>query len=178
MSDRVWIKSLPPKLLHKKFGLYKGTWFPQMDRCWESTDGISVCSRKIRTDWGVVEHVTVKKMWGDTKDFPWSLKQEIKDELFNPRSIAIEVFPDVKNLVDVCDVYHLWILPEKFKLPFGIHPTRDPQGVPVNRGYDYNLDEIKTWVDSDERKRGMGDRGIESVIAGALGNILDKGALE
>lgn len=149
--SRTWIKTLPPKYVHKELGMYHGTWMPYMDKCWESTDGFGVMSRKIRTEWGVVEHVTIQKM-GGFGDVTWSVKQEIKNELFGERATAIEVFPDTRNLVDVCDVYHLWVLPEKFKLPFGIHPTRDAQGVPVQRGMDFNLEECQAWIDSPERK--------------------------
>lgn len=85
-----------------------------------------------------------------SRDIPWSVKQEIKNELVGERRVAIEVFPAQKNLVDICDVYHLWVLPKDFKLPFGIHPTRDPQGKPVERGYDYNLDEIQAYLKERE----------------------------
>ena len=148
---RTWHKVIPPKYVHETLGMYAGEWMPHMDRCWESDDGYSVMSRKIRTDWGVVEHVTIQRMsgWGD---IPWAVKQAIKDELFGARCTAIEVFPDMKKLVDVCDVYHLWVLPEGFKIPFGIHPTRDPKCQPVYRGYDFNLVIAKEWVDSPERK--------------------------
>lgn len=148
---RVWHKGLPPKFVHKELGMYHGEWMPQMDKCWESEDGYSVLSRKIRTEWGVVEHVTIQRL-GGTGDVPWSVKQEIKNELFGERLTAIEVFPDERNLVDVCDVYHLWVLPEGFKLPFGIHPTRDKKCAPVQRGMELNMDEIRAWVDSPERK--------------------------
>ena len=83
----------------------------------------------------------------------WAVKQEIKNELFGDRRIAIEVFPTKKNLVDACDVYHLWLLPKGTSLPFGIHPARDPQGTPVERGYDFDLDKVKEWTESEERKR-------------------------
>lgn len=153
--SRKWYKVISPKFAHKHLGLYHGEWLPQMDHCWESDDGYSVMSRKIRTDWGVVEHVTVERMrFGG--DIPWAVKQEIKEELFGRDSTAIEVFPAAKNLIDVCDIYHLWILPEKMKLPFGIHPTRDPKCVPVNRGFDCNIEEAQKWVDSEERKRLLG----------------------
>ena len=29
-----WIKNIPPKMLHDKFGVYKGQWMPEMDRAW------------------------------------------------------------------------------------------------------------------------------------------------
>ena len=148
---RVWHKTLPPKYVQKEFGIYHGEWLPQMDKCWESEDGYGVMSRKIRTDWGIIEHVTIQRL-GGSGDIPWAVKQEIKTELFGERATAIEVFPDERNLVDVCDVYHLWILPEKFRLPFGIHPTRDVKGVPVQRGMELNLQEFQEWVDNPKRK--------------------------
>lgn len=152
---RTWHKCLPPKLAQREFNLYHGTWNPLLDRCWESEDGFSVMSRKIKTDWGTVEHVTIHRMYGDTTDITWADKQAIKDELFGDRLTAIEVFPDRKSLIDAKDIYHLWILPKNFKLPFGIHPTRDPQGEPVERGYDFNVDETTAWVESETRKRIM-----------------------
>lgn len=148
---RTWHKCIPPKVLHENFGIYKGIWMPQMDRYWESDDGYSVMSRLIRTEWGPVEHVSIQQMRGKG-DIPWAVKQEIKEELFGIRSMAIEVYPAKKNLVDVCDVYHIWVLPKDFQLPFGIHPIRDVQCEPVERGLDYNLEECKKWMDSPERK--------------------------
>ena len=152
---RTWYKCIPPKYCHEKLGIYQGDWLPQMDKYWESDDGYDVMSRKIRTEWGVVEHVTVHRM-GSAGDVPWAIKQEIKNELFGEKATAIEVFPSEKNLVDVCDVYHLWILPEDFRIPFGIHPIRDKKGVPVHRGYDFSLDKAKAWIDSPERKALLG----------------------
>jgi hypothetical protein len=32
------------------------------------------------------------------------------------------------------DVYHLWVFPKEFEMPFGIHPTRDEQCRWVKRG--------------------------------------------
>lgn len=151
---RVWIKVIPPKLVQEHLNVYQGVWLPQMDRAWESDDGYSVMSRQIRTKWGTVEHVTISRLDGTT-DVSWSVKQEIKDELFGFKAMAIEVFPSKKNLVDVCNVYHLWVLPKDFTLPFGIHPFRDPQCDPVERGYDFDIDVAKKWVDSPERAKLM-----------------------
>lgn len=160
---RKWTKMIPPKQAHETFGLYVGQWMPQMDRYWESDDGYDVMSRQIKTEWGVIEHVTISRMatLGAGGDIPWAVKQEIKDELFGIRATGIEVFPARKNLVDVCDVYHLWILPKNMVLPFGIHPYRDPQCEPVERGYDYNMTDVQAWVDSPERRRIMGETDVE-----------------
>lgn len=154
---RKWIKCIPPKMAHEKFGMYVGTWMPHMDRYWESDDGYSVMSRQIMTDWGVVEHVTMQNMAG-AGDIPWAVKQEIKEELFGIRSIAIEVFPARKNLVDVMDVYHLWIMPKGFVMPFGIHPVRDVQNRTIERGYDYDLETANEWLNSPERMALLNER--------------------
>lgn len=157
---RRWIKCIPPKVMHEQFGVYGGIWMPQMDRYWESDDGISVMSRLIKTEWGPVEHVTIKPMIGGmfSGDVPWALKQEIKDELFGIRATAIEVFPAKKHLVDVVDVYHLWVLPKGFQLPFGIHPYKDPMCDPIERGYDYDVVEVQNWTNSPEREAIMAKR--------------------
>ena len=50
----------------------------------------------------------------------WAAKQRVKDELMGAGRMAVEVFPPRKELVDQADAYHLWVLPEGFKLPFGV----------------------------------------------------------
>ena len=103
---RVWKEGIAPKCLHDNFGAYHGIWMPQMDRCWFSDDGYQVTSRILITDWGKVEHA------------------------------AITYNGDEENLFsfDVMDVYHLWVFPKGFSMPFGIHPTKDKQCRVVNRG--------------------------------------------
>ena len=163
---RTWHKTIPMKYLHNQYGIYNGTWSAQMDRYWESDDGYTVRSRQIKTDWGTVEHVTITRVNEKDGDIPWAVKQQIKEELFGIRANAIEVFPDRKRLIDVMDEYHLWILPKDFQIPFGIHPTRDPQCPAVERGYDFTLEESTAWVESEERKAIHG----ESV---SLDNLLE-----
>ena len=155
---RIWRETISPKFLHDQYGMYNGDWFKQMDRCWKSDDGYTVCSRLIRTEIGNVEHATITRhgqtgiggkvvdpdgnAWNTEtmaisfegeRDIPWKIKQEIKNELFGENRTAIEVFPENSRLVDACDVYHLWILPKRFKMPFGIHP-KDTKTSTVNRG--------------------------------------------
>ncbi|MBR1390392.1 MAG: hypothetical protein IJ567_02935 [Lachnospiraceae bacterium] len=86
---------------------------------------------------------------------------EIKNELFGENRLAIEAFPKVKNLVDVMDVYHLWVFPKEFELPFGIHPTRDVQARWIKRGWPKdpsylaaNMEEIKKLQAQAEDKEG------------------------
>ena len=92
-----------------------------MDRCWESNDGYNVMSRLLNTKWGKVEHVTIIKISDSnssdgSRDIPWRIKQEIKNELFGENILAIEVFPTDDMLVDECDVYHLWVFDKNFEL--------------------------------------------------------------
>lgn len=138
---RVWKETISPKYLHDTFGTYTGVWMPQMDRCWESDDGIQAMSRILFTEWGKVEHVAINRTGKEhflssdgSAGFSWAEKQSIKNELFGEDRIALEVFPAETHLVDVTDTYHLWILPKGFKMPFGIHPTKDIQCKPLNRG--------------------------------------------
>lgn len=137
--SRTWLETISPAYLHEQFGVYNGIWMPQMDRCWDSSDGMyQVCSRLLRTEWGNVEHATIKRLGtlssDGSADIPWAEKMAIKNELFGEDRLAIEVFPKQKNLVDVMDIYHLWVFCKDFDLPFGIHPTRDKQATRVNRG--------------------------------------------
>ena len=147
-----WIKSIPPKMLHDQFGIYRGQWNPEMDRCWiREEDGCCVCSRLLRTDWGNVEHVTISRRnpdapeWTVTNDgsagFTWAEKQQIKDELFGKNRTAVEVYPAEDRLIDTADVYHLWVFDKRFRLPFGIHPKEYKPA--INRGYSMTQGELE-----------------------------------
>lgn len=55
----------------------------------------------------------------------WATKQRIKDELVGSGRVAVEVFPPASELVDQAEAYHLWVLPEGFRLPFGVEEGGD-----------------------------------------------------
>jgi len=124
-----------------------------MDRCWiREEDGVCVCSRLIRVPeefGGKVEHVTItrrsdgKISYDGSKDFSWAEKQQIKDELFGENRVAIEVFPKSKMLVDVADVYHLWVFDKRFDLPFGIHPKEYKKSKVISRGSSISQTELE-----------------------------------
>ena len=71
------------------------------------------------TAWGKVDHLLIRRHDGKA-NVPWADKQRIKDELMGADRTAVEVYPAVVDLVDEADVYHLWVLPEGMKLPFGL----------------------------------------------------------
>ena len=153
---RQWFKSMSPRQLNSIMkqntgeNLYKGEWMPQMDRCWESNDGYNVMSRLLNTKWGKVEHVTIIKISDSnssdgSRDIPWRIKQEIKNELFGENRLAIEVFPTDDMLVDECDVYHLWVFDKNFELPFGIHSKQFKMMQYINRGFNFNQAEFNEY---------------------------------
>ena len=117
-----WIIHSSPKHLQ----VYGNGWFAEMDRVYRREDNkYVVMIRTVKTDWGEVEHAAFRNLEGN--DIPWAEKQKIKNEIFGPERIALEVFPKESELVDAANMYHLWVLPVEFDLPFGIHPK--------NKGY-------------------------------------------
>ena len=79
---------------------------------------VALC-RKLQTEWGEVTHVAIRN--ADETDIPWAEKQRIKNELFGRDALAIEVFPKMSRLIDEANMYHLWVLPDGFEMPFGLH---------------------------------------------------------
>lgn len=157
-----WIKAISSKQLNDVAHCYHGTWNPEMDRCWiREEDGVCVQSRLLRVPeefGGKVEHVTITRgksiSCDGSGEFTWAEKMQIKNELFGENRTAVEVFPKQKMLVDVCDVYHLWVFDKKFELPFGIHPKQYKKA--INRGYNITPDEMCTlqnWYKIRDQKQ-------------------------
>jgi len=152
-----FIKSIPPKYLKDNFGMYTGGnrlgWQGDMDRCWIDNDkDLCVCSRLIRTKFGNVEHVTITRGRGTSDgsgDVSWSEKMRIKNELFGENRFAIEVFPKQKKLVDVMDVYHLWVFDKKLDMPFGIGKGENVSA--VNRGYAVTESDLQAMIEDYKR---------------------------
>lgn len=71
------------------------------------------------TEWGTVDQFVIRRH-DEHPIHSWSELQRIKDELAGADRTAIEVFPAQRDLVDVANLYHLWVLPEGFVLPFGL----------------------------------------------------------
>lgn len=72
------------------------------------------------SDWGTIDHLLISRH-DQGLHFSWSDLQRIKDELCGPERVAVEVFPPQSQLVDDAPIRHLWVLPEGFDLPFGLH---------------------------------------------------------
>ena len=154
-----WIKAIPPKLMNQMTGIYKGNWMPEMDRCWMDYDrNYQVLSRLVRTNIGYVEHVTMMRINHTDPlhagKIGWAEKQMIKNELFGEDRVAIEVYPKQNMLVDVCDVYHLWVFEKDFNLPYGIgkHPYEFKPA--EQRDVDFNEIDLANFVKEHELKCG------------------------
>jgi hypothetical protein len=152
-----FIKAIPPKYMKDNFGMYTGGnrlgWQGDMDRCWiDNEKNLCVCSRLIRTKFGNVEHVTITRGMGTSDgsgEVSWPEKMQIKNELFGENRFAIEVYPKQKNLVDVCDVYHLWVFDKKLDMPFGIGKGEYVSA--VNRGYSVTESDLQSMIDDYKR---------------------------
>jgi hypothetical protein len=68
------------------------------------------------TYWPAREGVPIRhlRVWKLSKrdGIPWEVLQRIKDELFGPDIIAIEVYPPAREVINVVNMRHLWEVPE------------------------------------------------------------------
>jgi len=82
----------------------------------------SVQFSKEQSDWGEIIHLWIRRH--DNQDIPWRDKMKIKESLMGVKRFAIEVFPPNDKLIDQADMYHIYVLPVGFELPFGLHLTQ------------------------------------------------------
>jgi len=75
-----------------------------------------VLCRPVKTEIGEVIHCAIRT--ASSLEPPWRDKQRIKNECFGPERVAVEVMPADDRLVDGADMYHMWVLPEGYGLPF------------------------------------------------------------
>jgi hypothetical protein len=121
----VTVKSAPSKQASGESG--KTGRCPLPPLAW---DGLRECTRPRKTEsspsssgpyarhWGEVDHAAIRNC--SSTDVPWAAKQRIKDELFGKDRVAVEVFPLADELVDSANMYHLWVMPAGYRLPFGL----------------------------------------------------------
>jgi hypothetical protein len=70
------------------------------------------------TEWGPVTHLWVKRH--DEQPLIWRDMQRVKNELVGAGRVGIEVFPAQADVVDAANMFHIWVLPEGFQLPFSL----------------------------------------------------------
>lgn len=67
---------------------------------------------------GPVIHLSIKRLdKAPVRD--WRHLQRIKNELCGDESEAVELYPAESRLADVANQYHLWVLPNQARFPFG-----------------------------------------------------------
>jgi len=94
--------------------------------------------RELPTDGGVMHHLSIKRL-DKAAVHDWRDLQRIKNELCGPEREAVEIFPAESRLVDSANQYHLWVLPEGARVPFGFDQrlvTETPGGNAVQRPFD------------------------------------------
>lgn len=78
---------------------------------------------------GEVTHLMIRRHDGGTLR-SWSDLQEIKRDLGYADRAMVEIFPPDAKLVDFRNLYHLWVLPAGYELPFGrLHEVIPPVGI-------------------------------------------------
>lgn len=72
---------------------------------------------------GIVSHAAISSI-GHYTDITWAERQKIKNELFGRERAAVEVMPPESELVDGANMYHIWVMPPGYVMPFTL-ATRD-----------------------------------------------------
>lgn len=77
------------------------------------------------SDLGMMIHLAIRSIKGAGKQYgiepPWRDLQRIKNEVVGPGFEAVQVCPKQHHLIDHVDMYHLFVLPLEWPLPFGLH---------------------------------------------------------
>lgn len=71
------------------------------------------------TIWGRIIRMEIRRK-DDAPIHSWREIYELK-EAIHPGRYAIEIYPPRDRLIDNVHHYHLWVMPEGFVMPFGIH---------------------------------------------------------
>lgn len=122
-GDWAW-KRLPidPELLKK---------FPAVGniaQAWRN-DFYVVQVYRVATELGEVLHLCITGI--DGGEPPWRDMQRIKDEIIGTDAEAVQVYPKKRDIMDQADIYHLFILPSEWPIPFGLHRENGLRGRPT-----------------------------------------------
>ena len=90
-------------------------WLREVRWAW-ANDLYAILCRPVHTEIGDVIHCSIRT--ASNLEPPWRDKQRIKNELFGEDRVAVEVMPAASKLVDEADMYHMWVLPEGYQMPF------------------------------------------------------------
>ena len=72
-----------------------------------------------KCEWGHVRKAMIRRN-DELPEHNWLKIQRIKNEVFGEDVVALEVYPKQRNLVDVANLYWLWVLPSDFYCPIEV----------------------------------------------------------
>lgn len=75
------------------------------------------------SEWGDIVHLWIRRHDGQAPT--WRQLQRVKNSIVGSDRTAVEVYPATEDLVDVANMYHLWVLPAGFRLPFGLNDKQE-----------------------------------------------------
>lgn len=105
--------------------------------------------REVECEVGQIKHVVIKKLRAQPSvvDIFNSLEPTYQDKIRIRQVLKckdrdmIEVMPTQRNLVDMANLYHLWILPAEYKSPIQYQPSNEFKY--YNENYDIAINELE-----------------------------------
>lgn len=82
---------------------------------------------EVDTELGMVIHLAIRtvagagSLGGRGGEPPWRDLQRIKNEVVSEHAEAVQVYPRQGDVVDKADMYHLFVMPPTWRIPFGLH---------------------------------------------------------
>jgi hypothetical protein len=70
--------------------------------------------------WGKIRLISIRRN-DSAPIYSWKEFWKIKNDICGKHRTAIQIFPAEADLVEAPYTYYLWVLPEDFQLPFGLH---------------------------------------------------------
>ena len=86
------------------------------------TNGIYIVEvHKSSCKWGNSIRLCVKRI-DKSPVHSWIDLQEIKNGIAGKERVAIEIYPRQDKVTDTSNIYHLWVLPKDYELPYHLMP--------------------------------------------------------
>ncbi len=54
-------------------------------------------------------------------ELSWRERQSLKTHIFGAQAVGLEIMPREDRVVDEAPMFHMWVFPDGFPMPFGIH---------------------------------------------------------
>lgn len=101
-----------------EFSLATDIRIKNLDRIYINNIFVVQVFKPVQTTWGELIKVGVRRN-DEAPVHSWSDLQRIKNEVFGQNYYAIEVYPSEMDVVDVANMYWIWVLSNQQKVPFG-----------------------------------------------------------